>query len=162
MNGIRKVILAAVPIAVLAVAVSAVAQGGTVKVDSEVTIKEKESLKFTGKVKADNANCVEQREVVLKRVFSDGSSEKVGSDETDNDGKWKIIPEGSAGISMSELLRQGEEGGAGHGRNDLRLQEREVGDDQPGKRLALVGCEALDQRVGLVGGAGNEVADLVV
>ena len=116
MNGIRKVIFAAVPIAVLAVAVSAVAQGGTVKVDSEVTIKEKESLKFTGKVKADNANCVEQREVVLKRVFKRRLERKGRKRRSEQRRKWKIIPEGSAGITMSSFfakVKKVEQGTAG-------------------------------------------------
>ncbi|HZO06636.1 MAG TPA: hypothetical protein VFB52_09625, partial [Solirubrobacterales bacterium] len=62
------VLLAAACVAVLALGaavVTAAEPGQTVTVKSEITIG---AVGYQGKVKAKNANCVEERTVVLKQV----------------------------------------------------------------------------------------------
>jgi hypothetical protein len=109
-----------------ATAVVALAQGGEVKVGSSVTIKHDPPREFSGKVKADNPNCVEGRKVVLRRYFvatsgsrglegEPGGGEKVGSDTTDENGKWKI-KSGSSGSGVANFyaeVKRAEQGTAG-------------------------------------------------
>jgi hypothetical protein len=54
--------------------------------------------------------------VKLKRVFSGGPDQVVGSDTTDARGRWRITPQGSAGISLAHFyarVRRSSEGTAG-------------------------------------------------
>lgn len=61
--------------------------GQTVELKSTITIN---SLGYAGKVKASNANCVEQRVVVLKQKGYGGS---LGRSVTDEKGSWRVSPE---------------------------------------------------------------------
>ena len=72
----------AVALAVVASTVSADEPGQTVKIKSTITIG---ATGYQGKVKAANANCVEQRTVVLKQK-GNGVLSRV---ETKPNGNWK-------------------------------------------------------------------------
>ena len=52
----------------------------------------------------------------LKRVFSGGPDQVVGKDTTDSHGRWRITPQGSAGISLAHFyarVRRQSQGAAG-------------------------------------------------
>jgi hypothetical protein len=108
MNASRKLAAlgAASAIAVLAVALVAAPATATrtVRIASHVSIKS-QSLKFSGKVTAGKYEpCVQQRKVTLFRVFDNGSNQAVGHTTTSNKGAWTIMPQGSAGISLSRFF----------------------------------------------------------
>ena len=110
---------AAVPLALAAVAVAAIAAPATgtrvVKINSKVSIQSR-SLVFHGKVRSANSGCREGRKVKLKRVFSGGPDQVVGKDTTDSHGRWRITPQGSAGISLAHFyarVRRQSQGAAG-------------------------------------------------
>lgn len=89
----------------------------TIQVPSQVSIHSN-SLRFSGKVSVPAAYepCREDRKVVLFKVISGGPDEAVGRDTTDGQGTWTILPEGSAGISLSRFyakVKQRSEGAAG-------------------------------------------------
>ncbi len=108
----RAGILAAIAIAALA---STAAGTQVVKIRSKVTIQSR-SLVFHGKVKSPNPGCREGRKVKLKRVFSGGPDQVIGTDTTDAHGRWRITPQGSAGISLAHFyarVRRSSEGTAG-------------------------------------------------
>ncbi|MFN8215772.1 MAG: hypothetical protein U0R71_04165 [Solirubrobacterales bacterium] len=108
MNASRKLAALGAAFAVAALAVALVAAPATatrtVRIPSKISIHSK-SLKFSGKVTAGKYEpCVQQRKVILFRVFSDGSNQAVGETRTDDAGRWTITPQGSAGISMSRFF----------------------------------------------------------
>ena len=113
----KRVIL---PVLISALAVAAIvampAYGTRIVVfNSKVTIAS-HNLVFHGKVRSGNAGCRGQRVVKLKRVFGGGPAQTVGSDTTDAHGRWRIVPQGSAGISMAHFyahVRRSSEGTAG-------------------------------------------------
>lgn len=75
----------------------------TVKVPTTVSIASK-NLRFTGKVTSPTYTpCAQQRKVVLYKVVSGGPDQAVGETGTDLKGKWNIIPQGSAGISLAHF-----------------------------------------------------------
>ena len=61
--------------------------GQTVELKTSVTIN---NLGYAGKVKAANANCVEQRVVVLKQKGHGGT---LGRSVSDEEGRWRVSPE---------------------------------------------------------------------
>ena len=105
--------------ALVAVAVAGLASTATgtrvVKIRSKVTIQSR-SLVFHGKVRSPNAGCRAGRKVKLKRVISGGPDQVVGRDTSDSHGRWRITPQGSAGISLAHFyarVRRSSEGTAG-------------------------------------------------
>ena len=113
----RRLLLTVFVTALAAAALIAIPAFGTriVKINSKVTIAS-HNLVFHGKVKSGNAGCRGQRVVKLKRVFGGGPAQTVGSDTTDAHGRWRIVPQGSAGISMAHFyahVRRSSEGTAG-------------------------------------------------
>jgi hypothetical protein len=110
---------AAVISALLAVAIAALATGaaGTrvVNIPSKVTIQSR-SLVFHGKVRSPNPGCRQGRKVKLKRAISGGPDQALGTDTSDARGRWRITPQGSAGISLAHFyarVRRSSEGTAG-------------------------------------------------
>jgi hypothetical protein len=97
--------------ACLAVAIPALAQPVTVRVDSKITISESPPA-FHGKVKADNAACEPNRKVKLFRKQS-GPDELLGKDTTDSDGKWKVAVHPLSSGAYYAKVRRREEGTAG-------------------------------------------------
>lgn len=111
----RTVVLAALIAVGVSALVSTAAGTQVVKIRSKVTIQSN-SLVFHGKVKSPNPGCREGRKVKLKRVFSGGPDLLVGTDTTDAHGRWRITPQGSAGISLARFyarVRRSSEGTAG-------------------------------------------------
>ena len=105
---------ALVAIAVVALA-SPAAGTRVVKIRSKVTIQSR-SLVFHGKVTSPNSGCREGRKVKLKRVVSGGRDQVVGRDTSDSRGRWRITPQGSAGISLAHFyarVRRSSQGAAG-------------------------------------------------
>ena len=74
---------------VLGAAASALAQGETVEIPSEVIIRDTAPA-FHGKVKADNENCIEDRKVKLFKQKRGGGKKLLGTDHAANSGKWQI------------------------------------------------------------------------
>jgi len=112
----RRVAVVAALIA-LAIAGLASTAAGTrvVKINSKVTIQSR-SLVFHGKVRSPNSGCRGGRKVKLKRVVSGGPDQVVGRDTSDARGRWRITPQGSAGISLAHFyarVRRQSEGAAG-------------------------------------------------
>ncbi|MFN8161931.1 MAG: hypothetical protein U0R52_12900 [Solirubrobacterales bacterium] len=106
----------AAALALVALALASVATGTKiVRIPSGVTIQSR-SLVFHGKVTSPNPGCVEKRTVKLKRVVSGGRDQVIGADTTDRHGRWRIVPQGSAGISLARFyarVRRHSEGAAG-------------------------------------------------
>jgi hypothetical protein len=110
--------------AALLVALAAIASAGlvataagtrVVKINSKVSIQSR-SLVFHGKVRSPNSGCRDGRKVKLKRVISGGPDQVVGRDTTDARGRWRITPQGSAGISLAHFyarVRRQSQGAAG-------------------------------------------------
>ena len=69
----------------------ALAQGETVKIDTEVILRQTAPT-FHGQVKADNENCVEDRKVKLFRKESANSGDRdlLGSTHAADSGRWKV------------------------------------------------------------------------
>ncbi len=110
---------AAIPLALAAIAIAVLAAPATgtrvVKINSKVTIQSR-SLVFHGKVRSSNSGCREGRKVKLKRVISGGPDQVVGKDTSDSRGRWRITPQGSAGISLAHFyarVRRQSQGAAG-------------------------------------------------
>ncbi|MGV1047788.1 MAG: hypothetical protein ACOYD4_04585 [Solirubrobacterales bacterium] len=120
MNASNKLaaLVAASAVAALAAALLAApaAATRTIKVPSQISIASK-NLKFSGKVSAGQYEpCAQQRKVILYKVVSGGPDQAVGETSTSLEGKWTIIPQGSAGISLSHFyakVRKVGEGTAG-------------------------------------------------
>jgi hypothetical protein len=112
----RRVALLASLVAIAIVGLASTATGtGVVKINSKVTIQSR-SLVFHGKVRSPNPGCRGSRKVKLKRVVSGGPDQVVGRDTSDNRGRWRITPQGSAGISLAHFyarVRRSSEGTAG-------------------------------------------------
>jgi hypothetical protein len=70
----------------------------TVYVSSKISIKSK-GLAFSGRVSSKNAGCQIGRRVTLYRK----PSRKLGSVDTTFSGSWKIVVQGSAGISLAHF-----------------------------------------------------------
>ncbi len=68
----------------------AFAQGGTVEVDTELILRN-QAPAFHGKVKADNENCVEDREVKMYKEKRSGGKKLLGTDHASDSGKWKVL-----------------------------------------------------------------------
>jgi hypothetical protein len=82
--------VAAAVAAVIAIAIPVTASAGVgqvVKIPSTVQIS---SYAYSGKVKASNANCVEQRTVVLKQK----GYGVLGRATSNENGKWEVDPTG--------------------------------------------------------------------
>ncbi|MGZ8665805.1 MAG: hypothetical protein ACXWZM_01695 [Solirubrobacterales bacterium] len=110
---------AAVLAALVAVTIAGLASTATgtrvVKINSKVTIQSR-SLVFHGKVRSPNPGCRGGRKVKFKRVISGGPDQVVGRDTSDSRGRWRITPQGSAGISLAHFyarVRRSSEGTAG-------------------------------------------------
>jgi hypothetical protein len=84
-----RLVLATACAALLGIAATAVAQGETVEIQSEVIIRDTAPA-FHGKVKADNENCVEDRKVKLFKHKRSGGKKLLGTDHAANSGKWKV------------------------------------------------------------------------
>jgi len=112
----RRIALLFALVAVALAGLAATATGTrVVKINSKVTIQSR-SLVFHGKVRSPNAGCRGGRKVKLKRVVSGGRDQVVGKDTTDNRGRWRITPQGSAGISLAHFyarVRRQSQGAAG-------------------------------------------------
>jgi hypothetical protein len=107
-----KLALAAACITVLGVAATALAQGETVEIQTEVIIRNTAPA-FHGKVKADNENCVEDRKVKLFKEKRSGGKKLLGTDHAANSGKWKILFDklGSGGyFAIAPKVEQGTAG----------------------------------------------------
>ena len=85
-----RLALATACAAALGVAATALAQGETVEIPTEVAIRDTAPA-FHGKVKADNENCVEDRKVKLLKHTRSGGKKLLGTDHAANSGKWKIL-----------------------------------------------------------------------
>jgi hypothetical protein len=111
-GGSTAVLLA---VAALAVAASAGATR-TVRIPSQVSIKNHHGLRFVGRVTSPKHACVEQRQVVLYRVIENGPDEALGRDTTGSQGNWGVEVSGFAGISLSHFyakVKRLSEGAAG-------------------------------------------------
>ncbi len=111
----RIAVLAALVVVAIAGLASTAAGTRVVKINSKVTIQSR-SLVFHGKVRSSNSGCRGGRKVKLKRVFSGGPDQVVGRDTTDARGRWRITPQGSAGISLAHFyarVRRQSQGAAG-------------------------------------------------
>ena len=86
-----RLALAAASAAALGIAAGAVAQGETVRIETEVIMRQTAPT-FHGKVKADNENCVEDRKVKLfrKESANSGDRDRLGSTHAADNGRWKI------------------------------------------------------------------------
>jgi hypothetical protein len=85
---LRLALAAACALAV-GVAGSALAQGETVEIQTQVKLRNSAPA-FHGRVAADNANCVEDRKVKMFKQKRSGAHKLLGIDHADNDGKWSI------------------------------------------------------------------------
>lgn len=119
MTSLTRKILIVTALAALAVGVVAgtAAATRTIHVPSKITI-ESHSLHFSGEVStaAVYEPCEQQRKVVLYKVVSGGPDQAVGETSTSLKGKWRITPQGSAGISLASFyakVRKISEGTAG-------------------------------------------------
>lgn len=120
MNASRKLAAlgAAFVIAALAAALVALpaAATRTVRIPSAISIRS-HGLTFSGKVTAGKYEpCVQQRKVTLYKDLGNGSGQALMSTRTDDQGRWKITPPGSAGISLWEFfarVKKRSEGTAG-------------------------------------------------
>ena len=75
--------------AVLMLAVAAVALAGSAAGETTISLRlGPEPGKFHGKVRVAAPDCLPNRKVVVKRAFGDYA--KVGSDRTDNEGRYEI------------------------------------------------------------------------
>jgi hypothetical protein len=113
----KRAIVPILIVALAVVALVAVPAFGTrvVKFNSKVTVASHE-LVFHGKVKSGSPGCRGGRTVNLKRVFGGGPNQTVGHDVTDSHGRWRIVPQGSAGISLAHFyahVRRSSQGTAG-------------------------------------------------
>ncbi len=112
----RNLAVLAALLALASVALASPATGTRmVKIRSKVTIQS-HSLVFHGKVRSSNSGCREGRKVKLKRVVSGGPDQVVGRDSSDSRGRWRITPQGSAGISLGHFyarVRLSSQGAAG-------------------------------------------------
>jgi hypothetical protein len=84
-----KLALAAVFAIALGVAASALAQGQTVEIQTELILRNTAPA-FHGKVKADNENCVEDRKVKMFKQKRQGGKKLLGTDHAADNGKWKV------------------------------------------------------------------------
>jgi hypothetical protein len=119
MNASKKLappLVATAAVALIAALAAPATATRTVKVTAQISIKS-DDLEFTGKVTAPGYEpCVQQRKVILYRVVSGGPDQAVGETSTSLKGSWKIIPQGSAGISLARFyakVRKVSEGTAG-------------------------------------------------
>ncbi|HEX8752962.1 MAG TPA: hypothetical protein VF731_06045 [Solirubrobacterales bacterium] len=97
--------LAATAVIAAAVGLLAGAAGATrtIKVPSKVSIASN-NLRFTGKVTSPTYTpCAQERKVILYKVVSGGPDQAVGETRTNLKGKWSIVPQGSAGISLAHF-----------------------------------------------------------
>ena len=91
MTTVRLIVAAGCAVA-LGGASLAFGQGETVRMDTELNIRQTEPT-FHGNVKADNENCVEDRKVKLFRTETTSGRDRklLGTDHAANDGGWKIL-----------------------------------------------------------------------
>ena len=92
----------------------ALAQGETVKIDTQVILRQSDPT-FHGKVKADNENCVEDRKVKLfrKESANGGDRDLLGSTHAADSGRWKVpFDKVSSGIyyAVAPKVEQGTAG----------------------------------------------------
>jgi len=103
-------IAAAIATAVLAVPVAASADhpGQTLTIKSSLTMN---PFGSAGKVSSPNANCLEQRQIVIKEV----GKGKIGSATTSSTGSWKAEPKykGSVPIKVYSEVKPLTQGTAG-------------------------------------------------
>lgn len=84
--GLAVAVVAALALAVPVAPVGAAGQPGqTVEIKSTITVNPYGSA---GKVSASNANCTEERKVVVKQV----GIGKIGAIETSSTGSWRVEP----------------------------------------------------------------------
>ena len=75
--------------------------GQTVRIASQVKLRNSAPA-FHGKVKADNAACVEDRLVKMFKLESGGGKQLLGKDHAANSGKWAVpFDELSSGAYMA-------------------------------------------------------------
>jgi hypothetical protein len=84
-----KLALATACVLALGIAATALAQGQTVEIQTEVILRNAAPA-FHGKVKADNENCVEDRKVKMFKQKRNGGKKLLGTDHAANSGKWKV------------------------------------------------------------------------
>ena len=111
MTTLRLVLVTACA-AVLGVAATALAQGETVEIQTEVIIRDTAPA-FHGKVKADNENCVEDRKVKLFKQKRSGGKKLLGTDHAANGGKWKVPFDKLASGGYFAIAPKVEQGTAG-------------------------------------------------
>jgi hypothetical protein len=100
----KALVVAVLATTALVVAVGSAAATRTIKVPSHLSI-ESHGLRFSGEVNtaAIYEPCEQQRKVVLFKVVAGGPDQALGSDTTNNHGKWSVTPQGSAGISLARF-----------------------------------------------------------
>jgi hypothetical protein len=96
----------------IALAGIAFAQGQTVEIATQVTLKS-HAGNFKGKVTADNENCVEERTVKLFYKYGGGGRELLGKDTTANNGKYSIKYSDISSGEYYTVVKKTEEGTAG-------------------------------------------------
>jgi hypothetical protein len=84
-----KLAFATALVLALGIAATALAQGETVEIQSEVILRN-QAPAFHGKVKADNENCVEDRKVKMFKQKRNGGKKLLGTDHAANSGKWAV------------------------------------------------------------------------
>jgi hypothetical protein len=107
-----RLALAAACAALLGIAATALAQGETVEIQTEVILRNTAPA-FHGKVKADNENCVEDRKVKMFKKKRSGGKKLLGTDHASNSGKWKVPFDKLTSGAYFALAPKVEEGTAG-------------------------------------------------
>jgi len=107
-----RLALAAACAALLGIAATALAQGETVEIQTEVILRNTAPA-FHGKVKADNENCVEDRKVKMFKKKRSGGKKLLGTDHAANSGKWKVPFDKLTSGAYFALAPKVEEGTAG-------------------------------------------------
>jgi hypothetical protein len=107
-----RLVLATGCAVILGAAATAFAQGETVEIQTEVIIRDTAPA-FHGKVKADNENCVEDREVRLYKEKRSGGKKLLGLDQASNSGKWKIPFDKLTSGAYFAIAKKVEQGTAG-------------------------------------------------
>jgi hypothetical protein len=107
-----RLALAAACALVLGIAASALAQGETVEIKTEVKLRNSAPA-FHGKVTADNENCVEDRQVKMFKAKRDGGKKLLGKTHAANSGKWTVPFENISSASYFALAPKVEQGTAG-------------------------------------------------
>jgi len=107
-----RLALAAACAALLGIAATALAQGETVEIQTEVILRNTAPA-FHGKVKADNENCVEDRKVKLFKKKRSGGKKLLGTDHAADSGKWKVPFDKLTSGAYFAIAPKVEEGTAG-------------------------------------------------